>query len=419
MPKLSFKRPWGLLSNTLFRAAEFADAWVGLPSKVSDSLHFRQDWRNFFPSRRPDDPTLWIHGASVGEIEDLAALFSEPSALKLMGYPLHRIVITASSISARERLENWRHRGFAYCGPLPPESVREIKAFLYLLKPELMVLSHSDIWPVAFEEAKRSLKKGCLWLPSRIPSSRTLMNDELGNFVQTIGCRSVAELDHFRESPLPGTPDLVWIGNPRVDRILSRIRGAQPQLTHALDEWGCRPDKGRISWILGSCWLEDAQIVAGALGRLTAQEVARFQIVVIPHETKDAHLVAAIQSILPMARVLTVQGVLAEAYRDFDLALVGGGFKTGLHNVLEPTLWEVPAIVGPLLRQQPEAPALQKIGQLHVVSSIDTLALFLKKLLNAQELSAFKAKSKLAARELRAHEGATLRLAELIRKKSQ
>lgn len=412
-------RGLGFLSNSVYKAAQIADAWLGLPAKASESLHFRQDWRRYLPSGlRPADSSLWIHGASVGELEDLGALFTNPELLARAGFDPSRLVLTASSVSAKAKLAEWRTMGFAYAGPLPPESMREMRAFLYILQPRLLVLSHSDLWPVALTEAARAVKAGCLWLPARVPERRLLVDGFLRGFARGIGCRSDEDNDAFRREPLDPKAELRWIGNPRIDRILRRIERARAPAAHPLEAHGGAPDPTRPSLIVGSAWLEDARILEGALAKLPVEKARRLQVVALPHETRDTHLVAAIKRALPEARVLPVQGVLAEAYRDFTGALVGGGYRTGLHNVLEPALWEIPIFCGPDLRKQPEASMLRTTGQLQSAASSDELASALDALFEPAKLGRLREASRRGAESLRRHEGAALRLADLIRRLS-
>jgi 3-deoxy-D-manno-octulosonic-acid transferase len=46
---------------------------------------------------------------------------------------------------------------------------------------------------------------------------------------------------------------------------------------------------------------------------------------------------------------------LANAYQYGDYAYVGGGFGTGLHNILEPCVFGLPVAFGPIHKKFPEA----------------------------------------------------------------
>ena len=51
-------------------------------------------------------------------------------------------------------------------------------------------------------------------------------------------------------------------------------------------------------------------------------------------------------------------GLLTKIYSYADVAYVGGGFKTGLHNTLEPAVFGIPVIIGPEYQDFAEAISL-------------------------------------------------------------
>jgi 3-deoxy-D-manno-octulosonic-acid transferase len=408
------RNPWSLISEGVFAGLRLVDAWAGLPRKAEASLHYRLDWKRSLPAGTSfGSSALWIHGASVGELEDLAAFFSDPALLADAGYSPDRLVLTASSISAAPKLAAWgRELGLRYAGPLPPESEAEMRDFFSILKPDALVLSHGDVWPLALEKARELLPRGALWLPQRRPEPNRLQRACLPGLVRKVGLREGVEPAEVLGAPA------VFLGNPRLDRIALRIDAARSKPEHALEKHGASPERGRVSLVVGSCWTEDAEILSAALDLLGSERRGALQIVVFPHEVRDNPLVGGLQRLLPEARVLPVEGVLLEAYRDFSLAFVGGGFRTGLHSVLEPALWERPTLCGPLLRKQPQAPSLRDKGLLKPIESASELAARLDLFLNPASRTARDAWEKAAASvaaELLRQRGASARLAALLR----
>ncbi len=78
--------------------------------------------------------------------------------------------------------------------------------------------------------------------------------------------------------------------------------------------------------------------------------------------------------------MLDTIGVLTKVYSYADIAYVGGGFATGLHNTLEPAVFGIPVIIGPKYQGFNEAKELVSLGGISVVDSeksfkevIDTL----------------------------------------------
>jgi 3-deoxy-D-manno-octulosonic-acid transferase len=87
---------------------------------------------------------------------------------------------------------------------------------------------------------------------------------------------------------------------------------------------------------------------------------AGVKLIIAPHDISAAHI-QQIQSLFPeavlfseinnssTANVLIIDsiGLLARAYRYGDIAIVGGAFGKGLHNILEAAAFGLPVIFGP------------------------------------------------------------------------
>jgi 3-deoxy-D-manno-octulosonic-acid transferase len=404
-------------SQLAFKGLNLAESFIGLPKALSDSLQFRQNWETHL-SRPSESPTLWIHGASVGELEDLANFYFDTAAIESTGYDITRLVVTSSSLSAKPFLANLRDRlPLAYAGPIPSEDTAQILRFLDKLKPDFLILSHSDLWPNLMHHAQeRALQKGILWMPAKATAAKALFEATIReDKLKAVGVRNrddfqalQVRLKSFRSS------QLTWVGNPRLDRIASRISKQRAQDQHVLEDIRARPDNRKFSILMGSAWAEDAALMAEALKALDSKTIDRIQIVTIPHTTDDIHIVASIQHLLPMARILRIQGILLEAYQDFDLAFVGGGFRSGLHSVLEPALWGIPIVCGPMLRKQPEAPELEAKGALRRMVSPSTLRDCLEELMDETRSQSWISNAKTVGEEMKTSTGASKRLSHLV-----
>ena len=408
------------LSVAAFNSLKLTDAFFGLPKAVADSVHFRCDWHHYFSSTTPIKKSLWIHGSSVGELEDLANFYLDEELLKSTGYCFEELVITSSSVSADAFLRRLKDRiPVAYAGPLPPENKRELNKFFERCNPDILILSHSDIWPLSLEIAqKKFLKHGIIWLPSHASSAKILLEKTIQpDKLCAIGARNEKDSTALRSRLSSHYTDssISALGNPRIDRIIQRIDAKKQKDSHILETHRASPAKNKLSILVGSAWVEDAAILASSLKGLSQEQIDKLQIVVIPHVIDDIHLTASIQHLLPMARVISIQGILLEAYENFDLTFVGGGFRTGLHSILEPALWGLPVFCGPQLRKQPEASVLEHENSLIAVSNPQDLKDAISQCLESpaylKNLSdhALRAASKLS--ELK---GASQRLSALI-----
>ncbi len=136
---------------------------------------------------------------------------------------------------------------------------------------------------------------------------------------------------------------------------------------------------GHLCFVAGSSWPEDEQLLVPYL-ETTGKNV---KWVIAPHDIKETHikkLRAAIskktvlfseikEHDLTDANVLIIDtiGLLTKIYSYADIAYVGGGFATGLHNTLEPAIFGIPVIIGPKYEGFKEAEALVKSGGILVV----------------------------------------------------
>jgi 3-deoxy-D-manno-octulosonic-acid transferase len=60
--------------------------------------------------------------------------------------------------------------------------------------------------------------------------------------------------------------------------------------------------------------------------------------------------------------IVDTMGMLAAIYRYGQLAYIGGGFGSGIHNVLEAATYGIPVIYGPKYKKYKEAGDLVELG---------------------------------------------------------
>ena len=373
--------------------------------KITLGLDYRKRWKEFLKNSSSTMPALWIHGASVGELEDLASFFLNEDLLKLAHYSFDRLIVTSSSPSAEAFLLKIQNTyPIRYAGPLPPDTLSQVKKFFTSLRPELLILSQSDTWPVLLTLAKKYLEKGAIWIPHKEESAKWSREKFIKPLVKTIALRR-----EKMKSPIPECSSL-FVGSPRIDRILNRIENAKDK-EHPLKEILEKNNKTKI--ILASAWKEDALVWIKALEKASA--LNDFDLYLIPHDIHDPNEVLSLSGLFPK-KIILKEGILLESYKNFDLAFVGGGFRTGLHNIVEPLAWGIPTLCGSDLRKQPEAPDFVSLGALTPVNDENDLADFLKQWKSEPHFKKSKQEAALSVQsKLLEQKGASKRLAELIR----
>jgi 3-deoxy-D-manno-octulosonic-acid transferase len=112
------------------------------------------------------------------------------------------------------------------------------------------------------------------------------------------------------------------------------------------------------------------------------------------------------------ARTLLVDrmGWLSRSYKYADIAYVGGGFGTGIHNLLEAAAWGKPVVFGPNHARFAEAQGLVDAGGGFCVRNSDELRNVLERLLT--DRTALDHASAAALRYVQERKGATARILE-------
>ena len=114
-------------------------------------------------------------------------------------------------------------------------------------------------------------------------------------------------------------------------------------------------------------------------------------------------------------RVLIIDnvGILASLYRFADIAYLGGGFGPGVHNVMEPAVYDVPVLYGPKLKSSETAGILSETGGGFIVENGMKFKEMFDRLFTNEE---FRLKAgKAAGQVIIDHMGATQRTTEIIR----
>ncbi len=106
-------------------------------------------------------------------------------------------------------------------------------------------------------------------------------------------------------------------------------------------------------------------------------------------------------------------GMLTKIYNYAEIAYVGGGFSTGLHNTLEPAVFGIPVIIGPNYQGFKEAEDL--IAQKGILSIHDSWSLSetLKRLLDNPEL--LQITGNINASYITKNKGASIQIMDYIR----
>jgi 3-deoxy-D-manno-octulosonic-acid transferase len=305
------------------------------------------------PSRR----LLWIHAPSVGE--GLQAL---PVIQRFRAkYPETQLVYTFFSPSA-ERFA--KTVGADFYDYLPFDSSIEADEVIDIIRPDALVFSKLDVWPMLVAHAvEHKVKLGLL--SATVPESSKrrsaiallALRDAYAS-LDAVGAISPSDAERLLAMGVRGERITVT-GDTRYDQVWARATAPRKSRDEIIERY----KDDRATLVAGSTWPSDEQRLLPAWLQLRKQ-AGEARLIIAPHELSKKHLDSierwARESSLSLSRtseasadptdvVLVDQyGILGDIYALADAAYVGGGFHdAGLHSMLEPAAFGAPVLIGP------------------------------------------------------------------------
>ncbi|WP_317236529.1 3-deoxy-D-manno-octulosonic acid transferase [Allomuricauda sp. F6463D] len=332
----------------------------------------------------PTDKTIWMHVASLGEFEQGLPILE----LLRTKYPEHKLVLTFFSPSGYEVKKNTSAADVVVY--LPMDSNSKVKRFLNLVDPELAIFIKYEVWPNYLHHLKK--RKVPTILVSAIFSKRQIYFKSYGGFMRN----NLRKFDYFFVQDKKSKKLLESIGitntsisgDTRLDRV-SEILNRNNQLAF-MDRF----KNDQLCLVAGSTWPEDEEILIDYIN--STSEKLKF--VIAPHEIKPGHVEKITSGlkkptvcyselkdqVLEEFDVLVIDtiGLLTKIYSYADIAYVGGGFATGLHNTMEPAVFGIPIIIGPQYDGFKEAEDLVSIGGIIPISNKKSFGKLMKGFIN-------------------------------------
>jgi len=310
------------------------------------------------------DQVYWFHCASLGEFEQgrplIEKLRQEKEGIKIL-----LTFFSPSGYEVRKDFELADHVMY-----LPSDTPSNARVFMKLVKPEKAIFIKYEFWYNYLLQAKKSSCK--LYIISALfrrsqpffrwygGLSRKALHSFSHLFIQDDASGKL--LDSI------GISNYTVCGDTRFDRVysISRQSAALPVLANF--------KSNHTLIIAGSSWPAEEEIISSFVN--SRNDSTRW--IIAPHQIDQLHL-EKIESLFQVpvirysgvsdgeienARVLIIDnfGMLSSAYRYADIAIVGGGFGKGIHNILEPATWGIPVIFGPNYTRFREAHGLLDNG---------------------------------------------------------
>jgi len=332
-------------------------------------------WRNEQYSK--DKKVIVIHSSSMGEFEHI-----KPLIIKIKEIFLVNIIVTFFSPSGYENVRSFPGVDlFLY---LPFDFSHTWKKFYKLTETDLLIISKHDVWPNQIKVAnKLNIKTILVNASLNEKSSRNaffarLMLSTAYNSLDKIFV--ISEQDGLQFEKSFNCRNFQVSGDTKFDQVHNRKKESI-DLKLISGRWLA----DNLILVLGSLWPQDAEHILTKISKVL-ENFDNFKIVLAPHQPTEEQIEIFSEYFKDYkyslysesyendkTRLLIINkiGVLADIYKHGHVAYVGGSFKQGIHNVMEPAVYGLPVIYGPFHRNSYEAKKLLKKGGSIIIDNSD------------------------------------------------
>ncbi|WP_435313877.1 3-deoxy-D-manno-octulosonic acid transferase [Cellulophaga fucicola] len=312
-----------------------------------------------------NDNVIWIHTASLGEYEQGLPVIEKVKA----EYPDYKIVVSFFSPSGYEVKKNDPIAdAIVY---LPLDTLKNAKKFIQTLNPKLAIFVKYEIWPNHLKILKEKQ------IPTLLISAFFKKEQSFFKWYGGFMRNSLTAFTHFFVQDTNSKELLKSIGytnctiggDTRFDRVSEIL-----ERDNTLD-FMSNFTKGKTCVVAGSTWPQGHLFLSDFINKNSPQNT---KFVIAPHNiiptqiqelkksvTKKVVLFSEINNRdISSFDVLIIDtiGILTKVYSYANIAYVGGGFtKGGLHNTLEPAVFGIPIIIGPIYKGFKEAEDLVQL----------------------------------------------------------
>lgn len=293
--------------------------------------------------------TIWFHVASLGEFEQAIPIIEEINK----HYIDYKILVTFFSPSGYEIIKNY-NKADVVCY-LPLDSRRRVKKFIQIVNPKLVLFVKYEFWPNLLNELKRKeiptilvsgiFRKQQIFFKNYGDFTRKSLRAFHHFFVQDNNSKKLLETINFKNVSIAG--------DTRFDRVSMILK--QDNSLDFINEF----KDNKYIVIAGSTWREDEELLINYINEKATDED---KFIIVPHNIKQDSILELQNSINKKSVLFSAKsnkdlkeyqvfiidtiGVLTKIYQAADVAYVGGGLKTGLHNILEPATFGIPIVIG-------------------------------------------------------------------------
>jgi len=345
----------------------------------------RRNWRKYLKEQvdriDPKKTKVWFHVSSLGEFEQGRPVMEELKKSKDIS-----LIISFYSPSGFEIMKSWKEADVVTY--LPLDTKKNAKDFIGIIEPAAVIFVKYDLWFHYLNELKKK-KIPSVLISARFYPSQIFFKKwapwyrELLFLLDQILVQDQDSLDLLNSISYPRA---ILTGDTRYDRV--------SELSINTDRFSDIESfiVDKKVFIAGSSWPLDEKVMSPYI--LENPDDLRF--IVAPHDISKEHVQSLLKSFGGKAilyselsnlkqesiLILDTIGMLSRLYKYADISYIGGAFKEGLHNILEPAAYAIPVITGPDHSGFPEGKALEDAGGLFKIDNAGGFTEIMHKLIH-------------------------------------
>lgn len=334
-----------------------------------------------------DKPVIWFHASSLGEFDQGRVLLEKARH----EFPNHFILVSFFSPSGYKIRKHYPSADYVCYLPLDKPS--NVNRFLDIVNPTLVVWVKYDFWG-RFLLALKKRNIPTYLIAGKFRSSQfffkwygTFFKEALGAFaqmfVQDEASKNILNEARFEEVVVAGDPRIDWVlHNASKRKEIKNIKAFA---------------ENQRLLIAGSTHPADTDVLHTYFEE-NPNFLLDYKFILAPHHVNQSNIrklekqFEAYNPVLfsawneapnPEDRFIIIDniGLLISLYQYGTFAYIGGAFKTGLHNILEPASFGLPIIFGPNYDKFDEAVSLIKDKGAISISDLETCTLAFEKLM--------------------------------------
>ncbi len=314
----------------------------------------------------PSKKIILIHCASLGEFEQAKPIIDELDRTEKYNF----IISFFSPSGFNHSKIDTPLRSKIIKTYLPYDNPSSIKSFIDITNPVAVIFIKYDLWLNLLKELKQrsiyTMVVNSAFDTRRFKWRFTVslsFKKSIYKYVDVIGVTDEEDKFHFRKLMKGTDSEITVFGDTKYERI-SKAKEVSSDKTFI--NGNVLTDKN--VFVVGSSWDKDDDVIFPVIDKISSNGLSEeFSLITIlaPHEpTEDTleQIEYDIHDKYPHIKSIRYSelnkydgenlilidciGILMGLYKYAHVAFVGGGYQTGMHNVLEPAGYGIPVIFG-------------------------------------------------------------------------